>query len=319
MRVLIREPLVHFLLLGVLLLAGRDAVVPEIRAWLDPPAIRVTGADIDGLRSQWRRETGRPPDAAELRALVRSHVDEEILFREARRRGLHEGDPVVRRRLVRNLRFADPDTAADDGELLRTAYAMGMDERDPVVRRRLAQVMRHRIEGRVRVTEAEARAYHRNHEDAFASGPRYRFRQRFFAAGREAAAQAALDRLRAAPEADVPDDPFLLGERFDGLTVGEVERRFGAAFARLVETAPPGTWAGPVVSPYGRHLVHVEAVERGRRADYADVRPRVTSAVYAEHERRALRAALTRLRQRYRIEIEDPAVERAGLAAEAAS
>ena len=59
-------------------------------------------AMIDALRAGWIARTGTAPDDEVLAALIEAEIDDEILLREARKRGFESGDPVVRARLARS-------------------------------------------------------------------------------------------------------------------------------------------------------------------------------------------------------------------------
>ena len=77
---------------------------------------------------------------------IRAEVDDELLYRKAKRLGFDRDDPVVQRRLVQNMRFAGADPERDAASLYAEALDLGMHESDPVVRRRLVQRMRLAIE-----------------------------------------------------------------------------------------------------------------------------------------------------------------------------
>lgn len=299
MRRLVRAPLLHFLALGLVLLAVRAGMAP------DPAPIRIGHAEIAELRATWRAQEGAEPDRATLDGLVRSRVDERLLAREGLRLGLHRGDPVVRQRVVRNMRFLEPDADADDDALYRRAVALGMLERDPVVQRRLAQRVRHRVAAGVAVSEAEVRAaLARSGEQQRAVVSRYDLRHVLFSADRrrDPAGDAAAVLARIA-DADMPadaGDPFPLGERFHAATRDTIAGRMGSAFAAAVAAAPEGRWIGPATTPFGAHLIRVEAVSR--RAPAAD-RSRVVAALYDAADERALHRLLERLRERYPVEV----------------
>ena len=109
----LREPLVHFLLLGALLF-GLFAL------WGGPavPApgqyhIVVTPTMVQNLVLGFQRSTGRAPDAKETDALVADFVREEILDREARALNLDQDDPLVRRELRQKMEFILAERAGD--------------------------------------------------------------------------------------------------------------------------------------------------------------------------------------------------------------
>ncbi|HWA07999.1 MAG TPA: hypothetical protein VG838_00890 [Opitutaceae bacterium] len=106
---LLREPLVHFLLLGgalfgIFALAGR---------WTEqrPDRIVITPGLIENLQLGFARSARRDPTPQELDAVIEDYVREEVLNREAVARGLDRDDPVVRRRLRERMEFLTEDDA----------------------------------------------------------------------------------------------------------------------------------------------------------------------------------------------------------------
>ncbi|MBX7532603.1 peptidyl-prolyl cis-trans isomerase [Qipengyuania sp. 1XM1-15A] len=97
-RRLLRDPLAHFLIAGAaiwgLLARGGDPVDPAERT------ITLSREQQAGLALGFERTMGRPPTDAELDAQIDRWTREEVLYREALRLGLDQGDPVVRRRLA---------------------------------------------------------------------------------------------------------------------------------------------------------------------------------------------------------------------------
>jgi parvulin-like peptidyl-prolyl isomerase len=80
-------------------------------------------------------------------------------------------------------------------------------------------------------------------------------------------------------------------------------RDFGDDFSRLAATAPIGTWAGPVHSGFGWHLVRVESRRGAVAAPFTQVRSEVRDAVLAQHREAANAAYLDKLRKKYRVEV----------------
>jgi len=99
---LLREPLLHFFLLGSAIFAAHALLSGEAPR---PDRVVVTRGRIDSLAAQFAATRGRPPDAAERDALVQSWVREEILCREATRLGLDREDTVIRDRLRQKMEF----------------------------------------------------------------------------------------------------------------------------------------------------------------------------------------------------------------------
>lgn len=305
------KPLLHFVLLGALLFAAR----PLLERWRIEP-IEVSAVEVERLRAEWRTEMRRPPGAAELAAMVRRHADEQALLREALRLGLDRSDPVVRRRLVQNLRFVRADPTVDEAALLDEALALGMATRDLVARRRLVQAMEERLVADVSVTPAEARAYAVAHPQRYGGSTRVSFEQVFVEGARADAddrAAALAAQLARQPDAAPAGDAFLLGTHFAAQSQADVARRFGAAFARAATQAPVGAWTGPLRTPYGLHFIRVASRERGGESDVDAVQRQARYALLQERERAAVQAQLETLRRRYPLRVEPPVLAEADL------
>jgi len=300
------RPLLRFLVLGALLFAAD-------RLWSrEPPApVVIPAARVEAVRAEWVAWQQRAPSEAELARALESEIEEELLYREALRRGYDRGDPVVFRRLVQNLRFAGADADRDDASLYREARELGLHESDIVVRRRLVQRMRLELEAAALAeepAEAELRAHFEATRDRYRSPARVTFHQIFFEQGRAEAAARALEALRAAdapPEAR-PEaaDPFLHSAAQPSQSRDELAERFGADFAEAVFAAEPGGWSGPAPSAYGHHLVYVSEREPARALSFETVREKVRLALLAERRSRALREGVAALRAGAEVRIE---------------
>lgn len=277
MRNLLREPLLHFLLLGLLLFAFFE--------WRGGGSgggrIVVSSGQLQHFAAGFARTRQREPTEEELKGLVDEYVKEEMAAREAVASGLDRDDAIIRKRLRQKLEFLVEDA---------------MDQAPP--------------------TEADLQAWLAAHPDAVRTEGQVALRQVFVRRerlGTAAAAEAArlLVRLRTAgPEADTArlGDPSTLPPELPLGPVREVGLTFGDAFARAVESAPPGRWFGPVESAYGLHLVLVRQRLPPTVPDLATVRPMVVGEVVAERRRKALAALYDGLLSRYRVTIERPTV-----------
>ena len=300
----------HFVLAGF---AGWLLLAPPAQQgeWREP--VTLGPERIEALREGWAAATGREPDEAELQSLQRQEIDDEILFREALARSLHRLDPVVKQRLVLNMRFLDPQTIASDEQLFEQAIALGMQGNDVVVRRRLVQIMELSIQegaDRSPVSDTELAAMYEKRREEFALPARWRITQVYFSADRRkerapADARAALEQLRREalepPAALALGDPFLGGHQLPLLNALQLAGQFGEDFARALGACATGQWCGPIASSYGEHLVRVEEAEAGRMPglDEPDVRRRLESDVLRERARRTLAEAMVTLRGKY--------------------
>lgn len=268
-----RSPLALFLLLG--------AGVFAVDRGLDGPGakriITVTDEQIEAIEERWAAQWGRPPTDRELAGLIDEAVREEVLYREARRRGLDRDDPIVRRRLAQKMTFLledrteAPPTAVGDIETFYAAHA----ERYREPRR---TTFRHVFLGRDRRTDPERDAAALLREVRTADGDAWR-------------------RL---------GDPFALLREYADRTDQEIAELFGGGFATALPTVTAGTWQGPVESAHGAHLVQVIGRVEPRLPALDEVRDRVADDLLESRRREQNRAALLALRARYEIRTPEP-------------
>lgn len=267
MRRLAREPLVHFAVLGTVLFA--------VHGWLQPAGspdeIVVTAATLDALRTDHERRTGRAPTREDERALVERYVREEVLFREGLSRDLHQGDPIIRRRIVQKMEIIAEDLAA---------------ERDP--------------------TEDELKEYVAKHPRRYVVPGRMSFEHVFVREGTDAGsrARAILESLKNGADATSLGDPFLRGREIQNRSRDGVASVFGTAFANAVWAVRSEEWSGPIASTYGQHLVRITRRSAVRDARLADVRNRARADWLRDRRQEATRHRLDELRTRYSVRIE---------------
>ena len=267
MKKLLREPLLHFALLGALLFVVHGITNRTPRG--GEHEIVVSAGQIEHLAAtfgmMWRRE----PTPEELQGLVDDYVREEVLNREAMQLGLHIDDTVIRRRLKQKMEFIAEDFLAAS---------------EP--------------------TDADLETYLRDNKMAYREPARVTFEQVYLsvdsgegiAAGR-AAATLELLRTQDAVLAEVGDRTLLPGELVD-VSLPEVAAQFGDGFAADLDATPPGDWRGPIESAYGLHLVRVSDRMEPRDPALDEVRDAVRrdwlSAQREEAERRFVDALLSK-------------------------
>ena len=271
LRRLIREPLLHFLLLGGLLFLvfGRGGQAPST----GDTGIVVTATDIDRIAAAFAATWQRPPSDQELKGAIDDYIREEVLYRAGLAFGLDKDDTIVRRRIRQKMEFFFEDTVGQPDE-------------------------------------AALQAYFAANTDKFRTEPRFAFRQVFVSASRsnpQADAEAMLPRLVAlGPAADVGGDPLLLPETFGPTPLGQIAAQFGDSFARELAVAAPGHWIGPLRSAYGFHLVLVTAAQPAQLPAFADVRDAVQREWFAARRAVVVDEQYQKLRARYRVRIDDP-------------
>ena len=93
----LREPLLHFLLLGALLFALDHAVSSRAE---DPHRIVISQAVDEEARQLFKASCNRDPNADEMAALRRNWLDNEVLYREGLALQVDRGDTAIRERVI---------------------------------------------------------------------------------------------------------------------------------------------------------------------------------------------------------------------------
>ena len=123
-RQILREPLLHFLVVGGILLGIYRL---SHQAGMDVARDKTIVVDKETLLSflQYRSKAfeteyfSRELDALsqeERKSLVDQYIEEEMLYREAKSLGLEQGDYVIRQRLVQKMRYLIDDITEGGGE-----------------------------------------------------------------------------------------------------------------------------------------------------------------------------------------------------------
>jgi hypothetical protein len=276
MRSWLREPMLHFLLIGAALLLlfewiGADGGPGSSR-------ITVTAGQVEQLVAGFTRTWQRPPDEAELKGLIDEYVREEIAYREAIGLGLDRDDTVIRRRLRQKVEFLAEDAASAEPP-----------------------------------SDQELQAWFDRHAGQFRIEPRVSFRQVYLDPARspdhEGRVADLLRRLgEAGPDADISGlgDALMLEPEYPLMPQEEVGRLMGPEFAARVIALEPGIWTGPVASGYGDHLVLVTERVAGQVPALEQVRPFVEREVLADRRKRELARVYEELLQRYSVTVEMP-------------
>jgi peptidyl-prolyl cis-trans isomerase C len=279
------EPLLHFLLLGALLFAvfgwKNRTEEPESAG----NEIHIGPAQIETLVSTFQKVWQRPPTAEELDGLIKEHLTEEVLYREAKALGLEQNDIVIRRRLRQKMEFLTADVAT----------AAGPDE-------------------------AALAKYFSEHADQYAESPQLSFTQVYFnrekrGAKLEEDVKASLAELARNPDATADmGDASLLPQRLESTSVRDIGNQFGDEFAVAVRKMPLAQWLGPVESGYGLHLVKVTARQDPPKPQLAKLRDAVLRDYQTVQREELNRRTVEEFKKRYRITVDETAVRSAAAA-----
>ncbi|MGR3603558.1 MAG: peptidyl-prolyl cis-trans isomerase [Heliomarina sp.] len=238
LKSILREPLVHILVLGGLLFAAWNTLAPKENAGPQAEVITLDQARLDHLQTLWTAQWKRDPSPEDMAAIIDRHLRQEVFYREALRMGLDKEDDIIRTRLAQKMEAVSSD--------------LGMLMQPP--------------------TEEQLRAFHAERPDLFTLPEAFAFRQVLYLPG-EGSLEVTLATLRDGGEVP-PDRKGKLTIPLDWeMTATQVlENSFGGDFAATLPELPVGTWSGPVRSGLGQHLVKVTDYQPERLAPFDEIR-----------------------------------------------
>jgi hypothetical protein len=283
MKRLIREPFLHFLLLGALIFIAHRFLSKRIDD--EPQTIVITQGQITSIVIAFSRTWQRPPTQEELEGLIRDRVREEVYYREALAMGLDRDDTIIRRRLQQKLEFVTDDVATP-----------------------------------AEPTDAELAAYLKTHADVFHVDRKFTFSQVYLDPSKhgERLAQDANELLiqlrQEGRDVDLSSlgDAFLLEHRFEAAPTSEIAKQFGDKFVAKLADVPIGQWLGPVESGYGIHLVFMEKRTEGRLPELAEVSDAVRREWTNARRLESNEKFFQNLLKHYTVTVEKPDLSEAG-------
>lgn len=273
MTKLIKEPLVHFLLIGlvIFLVYGLTARTGDSR-----DEIIISDSDLDHMVGLFRLQWQRNPTEEELIALVSKSIRQEILYREALKMNLDHNDEVVKRRLAQKMDFLSNDVSA----LVN----------DP--------------------NDEELRRYFEKHADKYMEAFRFSFYQIVFRPENYEdpvqMAEKVLDSLENASveEMIAAGDVLSLRNYFENVEATRLDIDLGSGFSRQLEPLPLNKWTGPVKGGYGVHLVYITERNDPALPEFGQIRDLLVRDYVYDKEQESKDIIYEQLSKEYDIELQ---------------
>ena len=275
LKLLLREPLLHFLVIGAMLF-GAYSHFNRGRLGVEPSRqIVVSLEDLQVMMTYFESQWHRAPTPQEFHGMVEDRVKEEVLYREGLAMGLDKEDTIVKRRMALKMQFL--------AEAVAAAHEPSTDELKP---------------------------WFDKNKEKFALPSRYSFRHVYFSPDKrgktahEDAAQS-LAKISGQPEdsklAATLGDRFMFQDYYGDKAPTAIAKEFGPQFAMALEKVKPGSWQGPVESGYGWHLVFVDTVIPGRMPAFEEMETEVKTAWLGEQKAQAWQKAYSEMRAKYTV------------------
>lgn len=238
---IIKEPLIHFIVMGGLVFGAWSWLAPRQDESPQTELITLDQARLDHLRTLWSAQWKRDPSSEDLAAIIDRHLRQEVFYREALRMGLDKDDDIIRTRLAQKMEAVSSD--------------LSMLMQPP--------------------TEEQLRTFHASRPELFTLPEAYAFRQVLYlpAEAGDMELKAALTALRSGE--DIPrnrrnklsipmDWPLTPSQSLDN--------SFGGSFAEALSELLVGQWSGPVRSGLGLHLVQLTEKQPEHLAPFEDIK-----------------------------------------------
>jgi peptidyl-prolyl cis-trans isomerase C len=244
---LISEPLIQFLMLGVLLFF----LTSYIQKHKDKQSreIIVDNERIGMMVMNYKTQTGELPNKQQLDALIDNYIREEISYREARKMGLDKDDEIIRRRLSQKFDFLQTDLAETP-----------------------------------QPSDEHLQQFYKSHLSLFRTEARVSFSHIYFSTDNSTdsiARQRAfnvLHQLKQSNTQHAPEkgDRFPLQYDYTDQAVVDIQQNFGdKQILQELFKAPVNTWFGPVQSGYGWHLVYITKIDNAALVPYPAIKEQV--------------------------------------------
>lgn len=255
-----REPLFHFLGLAALLFVAN--------AWFsgdEREVIEVDPATREYLVERQQEIMLRELTEAEKNQAVENFIEEEILVREARKRGF-ENSSRIRTLLIQNMRFF-----------------MASEVPEP--------------------TEEDLRRFFDENIERFESPPSVTYEHVYFSDPAGIPAET-LDQLRGGADYRQIGEADYFSTRISRAGEQQIVSSFGREQAPEILGISDDVWHGPFISPNGAHFLRVAERHPASRPDWDSARNWIATEWLSAKNREIVDRELAMMRRDYRIEIE---------------
>ena len=257
----LREPLLHFVLLGGVLFGVDRFLIGQV----DDPRTIVVGPEVDSEAVEvFEKSRGRRPDKAELDALHRVWLDNEVLYREGLAMQVDKGDDAIRERVI-----------------FKALSVVGANVKLPPV------------------DEKMLRDWFESHREKYDEPRRYNFQE---AALSGDASESAVRAFVSALNAGTPGDAQAGLRVFKDRPHANLEQSYGKEFPQALEASTIGEWRA-FRTRDGWHAMRLDSVTKPKPAVFEVLRGVVlqdwTDAIASEQRTAAVRALAKKYKVKY--------------------
>jgi len=270
MKKLLKEPLLHFILLGFLFFALYGMVNKQNDS---DSIILIDDFDMNNIIASWEMQWKRLPTDEELKSLVDQNIKQEIFYQEALKMKLDHNDEIIKRRLAQKMQFLSNDLATIS---------------EP--------------------TDEELKKFYDANFEDYLSPSVYSFYQIIFSPDNrndpKKDAEETLLNLKEVTFEEMKNKgdnlpfPFF----FENQDANKINRQLGIQFSETLETMQTNGWKGPIQSGFGYHLIYITEKKGPQIPDFEIVKKDLLRDLEYENQKNLNEQLLQELKKDYKIQ-----------------
>lgn len=243
MKKLIKEPLIHFLLIGlsIFILYG---IVGESES--DENTIVFNSYDLNNILSKWELQWKRPPTEEELKNSIEQNIKQELFYQEALKMNLDHNDEIIKRRLSQKMEFLSNDL---------------VNMQPP--------------------TEEELKAFYNSNKSNYLSNFSFTVHQITFSYDNHNSplyqSKSALNTVNITELESLKNkgDNMPYPSYFENSDENQIRRSLGKEFVDGLKKSELNTWIGPIKSGFGYHLVYITDKKEPEPIPFQQIKDRI--------------------------------------------
>lgn len=274
MKSLLKEPLLHFLLLGGILLFGYSLVGGEPSSPSAGNEITLSAAKLEQLSYAFEKTHQRQPDKTERNALIENYFKEETAYKKGLAMGLLEGDALIKKRIRQKLEFIVEDAVAT-----------------------------------IEPSHQQLQDFLAERVDDYRSDEIFNFEQVYLNPQKYADIDAEMDRildvLQNQKTAASLGDSIFLEPNYTATAYWAIARDFGSPFADRLKKLTLNQWHKGIKSGYGIHLVKITKKHGGEPQSLGQVKEALTQEWQYQQRDDAMKVFYESLFKEYDVQLQN--------------
>ncbi len=240
MKKLLRDPLLHFLTIGLVLFFVYALINQDTNKRAE---IIIDYNDIDNYVAKWKMQWNRPPTQEELGNLVAQDIKQEVFYQEALKMNLDHNDEIIKRRLSQKMEFLSNDLAS------------------------LSEP-----------SDDELETYYKSHSGKYKSTFHFSLYQVVFTYNKHENPNAIINSILSAGNTITFEQMKTKGDKlpllyyYDNIDSFELSKHLGSSFIENLKDLELNNWVGPISSGFGEHIVFLTNKVEPKLPDLSQVR-----------------------------------------------